>query len=220
MKTSLALVLPLILCAACVSNPSKPREPSPNPGAGRPAGFLVRDPAFTGCELESFIALTIARNAIAFGQTESSLLAANGSDPAKAALIGELFGRMKDQNFRNYPRFGAEKFYQCAEREKVPVKKNMNAASVCMARQDIPFYLQAGKEQRLSQAEAVASTRKILANQPKDIYPDALIEELAPMIYRNTSSNGFFEIRRFMFESCLFPAEWKAWWDAVGVNER
>ena len=40
------------------------------------------------------------------------------------------------------------------------------------------------------------------------------------MIYRNTSSNGFFEIRRFMFESCLFPAEWKAWWDAVGVNER
>jgi hypothetical protein len=220
MKTSWALLVPLVLCAACASPLPKSAPPAAGTGAGRSTGFLVRDPAFTLCELESFVALTTARNAIVFGQAETTLLATNGNDPAKAAMIGELFGRMREQGLRNYPQFGAEKFYQCTEREKLPVAKRMNAASVCMARQDIPFYLYANKTRGLSQADAVVATRKVLANQPKDVYPDALIDELAPMIYRSTSSDGFFEIRRFMFESCLFPVEWKAWWEAVGVKER
>jgi hypothetical protein len=207
----------LFLCAACASNQQMSTDSSVT--SVRTEEYLVRQPKFTHCELEAFISLNAARNAIVFGQTQESLLATKGNGAFQVAMVNELFRRMKVQGFRDYPRFAAEKFYQCVEREQLAVVKDLNSASICMARQDIPFYLYAKRADGRSQVEATDAVRKMYAESPKGIYPVALIDQTAPMVYRINGDDGFYELRRFSFETCLFPTDWKAWWDARGTYE-
>jgi len=203
------LLLPVgALVAACATTQPKPPETPP------PTEYLVRKPAFSACELDAFISLGAARNAVLFHDTRESLLAVKGNSAFQIGMINELFDRMRDQGLRDYPMFAAEKFYQCAERKTLPVTKNMNGAAICFARQDIVFFLNARKTQGRSQAEATAMVKKMFLGAPAGTYPEALIEQTAPMVYRASSDEDFYEVRRLAFETCLFPEDWKAWWNS------
>lgn len=219
MKLSSTLLMFIILCAGCVTNQSRATDvPVPAPAATQ--DNLVRQPSFTNCELQAFISLSAGRNAISFGATQTALLAARGNGAFQVSMINELFARMSDGGFRDYPMFAAEKFYQCTDREGIPVAKNLNGAAVCLARQDISFYLYARKLDGRTQAEATAIVKRMFANSSQDIYPEALIDQTALMVYRADNDNDFYEIRRFSFETCLFPDEWKAWWNSQHAAAR
>ncbi len=197
--------------AACRTAPPRPAAPA---AAAPPAqDFLVRRSAFTGCELEGFMALTAARNALVFHATKESLVGDAAPASWRSQMVEDLFAR-KDR-LDNHASFAAEKFYACADREQLGLAKNPGAW-VCLARVDIVFFLDTDRRKGRPREEAVARFEKTFAAVPKEVYPDELVEKLAPMVYRISSDEDEYDLRRFVFETCLFPDDWKRWWDAVG----
>lgn len=184
-----------------------------------PADFLVRRSTFTGCELEAFISLTAARSALMFHATKDSLLAARSTGPWQRAMIADLFAQIEGGGLKNHPYFAAEKFYQCAEREELAVRKNVGGAAVCLARLDIVFYLDSDRRKGRTREEALARFRRSFANVPESVFPAALVEQLAPMAFRISADDDEYELRRLVFETCLFPGEWKAWREGDGRKE-
>lgn len=223
-----ASIVLALLVAACVAPQPKPvakvaapkppvavAVPKPLAISGADPRFLVRKPEFTTCEVEAFVAVGIARNAIVLKETQASMLAVKTNGPLQVAMINEVFERMKTQNLRDHGLFAAEKFYQCTQRQKLPVSRNLNGASVCLARQDILFYLNASRLKGQTEADAVFRVKGQFEKSSQAIYPDSLIDQLAPMAYRAISDNGAFELRRFAFETCLFPKDWTAWYNSM-----
>lgn len=195
--------LSLVLCAtARAAAPALPGD-----------AFLVRQPAFTECELETFIALNSSRNAMAFGTprekaltpTETPLLAST------VEIIESAYTRMRQENLRDYYRFTAEHFLQCAARRQLPVPA-ADVTKACVARQDIVFLLTVHRAAKLSQAEAVTKVQAELTPRSATVFPPALIASYGNMVYRGTPGGDDFELRRLVFESCLFQDEWQAWW--------
>ncbi|MES9991591.1 MAG: hypothetical protein ABW098_06520 [Candidatus Thiodiazotropha sp.] len=213
MKRFLMSLFITALSVGCTSNQPKPTA-SDDIAKPVPHEYLVRKPSFTNCELEALITHTAGRQAIVFKATQESLLATKNARAFQKDMINELFARINDNGFRDYPMFAAEKFYQCIEREGVSIKKNLGGAAVCLARQDIPFYLYAKKQSGSTLEETTAFVKKLYENSSKEIYPETLIEQTAKMVYRAKNTNDFYNIRRLSFETCLFPKEWKAWWES------
>jgi hypothetical protein len=226
----LALAALLSSSACQTAQPSRPTAASGPPAAstasstvaptaGSVPDFLVRRSTFTGCELEGFVSLTAARNALVFGAKKESLLGARGNGPWQRAMIDDLFARMKVHGLRSHGSFAAEKFYQCADRQRLALTKNAAGAAACLARLDIVFYMDADRRKGRTQGETLAHFKRNFAHVPKDVFPEALVEQLAPMVFRISSDDGEYELRRFVFETCLFPDEWKQWWESAGRKE-
>jgi len=210
----LALLAVAAVATACAHGGS---APPPQHGGGRAAptqDHLVRRPDFTQCELEGFIALAAARGAFAFHVSKEQALAAT-KVASTQAMIEDLYAAKESGAVRNHASFAERRFYACADARRLGIEKKPGGAAVCLAHLDIVFYLDAWREKGETQEEALAHFRRSFANSPRDIYPDALADALAPMVYRATTSDDDYELRRFVFESCLFPDEWKAWWEST-----
>ena len=177
--------------------------------------LLIARPAFRACEGEAFIALLIARNAMHLNDTRESLLANSSTGELQAATINELFDDMARTGSKDHGGFAARKFYQCAKREGLGLTENMAGAAVCLARHDIVFFITIDRNKGVPQAEALARIKRFLGNSSNAVYPPALIDQLVPMIYRVASMDEDFLLRRLVFETCLFPDDWKAWYEAT-----
>jgi hypothetical protein len=175
--------------------------------------FLVSRPAFRTCEREAFIALMIARNGMHFNDTRESLLANQSSGEPQIAMINELFDEIGRTGSKDHAGFAARQFYQCAKRERLALTENFAGATVCLARHDIVFFITIDRNKGVPQTESLARIRSLLGNSA--VYPVALVEQLVPMTYRLTSADEDFMLRRLIFESCLFPDDWKAWYEAT-----
>ena len=57
--------------------------------------------------------------------------------------------------------------------------------------------------------------RGILGGSSTAVYPAALIDRLVPMVYRVATPDDDHELRQLVFETCLFPEEWQAWYQAT-----
>ncbi|WP_394825663.1 hypothetical protein [Pendulispora albinea] len=179
----------------------------------------MEDPTFEVCEREAFMSLLAARNALLFHSSRESLPGANSDDLFIIPMINESYGKMKNEDLSNHGVFAAEKFYQCADREKLSVSKDPDGAAVCLGRHDILFFLDAGRREGQTQEQAKARTKSILKRDLTSTYPSALIDELTPMVYRTNSADENYALRRFVFETCLFPTEWKAWWNSFNAEK-
>lgn len=216
MKRLMVLMTLVLLCTACAHRGAQPslaysplsfRMPKPEDN-------LIRKPGFSTCELEAFVALGYGRQVIVFKSTKASLLAGPGVGAFQIALIDDLFKRMQSEEFSDYPRFAAEKFYECTDREKVLVEKNLTNASICLFRQDVLFYLNERKKQGRSLNEATLMVSKMYRENTEEVLPQRLIDMAASMVYKAKTDEDMYALRRFHFESCLFPDQWKAWWNA------
>jgi len=176
--------------------------------------LLIARQAFRTCEAEAFIALLIARNAMHLGDTRESLLANPSTGERQAAMINEVFDEMSRTGSKDHGGYAARKFYQCAKREGLGLTENPGAA-VCLARHDIVFFITIDRNKGVPQAEALARIKRFLGNSSNAVYPPALIDQLVPMTYRVASMDEDFLLRRLVFETCLFPEEWKAWYEAT-----
>lgn len=196
--------LSLVLCAtARAAAPALPDD-----------AFLVRQPAFTDCELETFIALSSSRNAMAFGTPREKALAPT-EPPLLAStveIIESAYTRMRQENLRDYYQFTAEFFLQCLARKQLPVSRAADVTKACVARQDIVFLLSVYRSQGLTQPDATAKVQSTLTPRSATIFPPSLIALYADMVYRGTPGGDDFELRRLTFETCLFQDEWQAWW--------
>ncbi|MCE4060545.1 hypothetical protein LXM60_10060 [Pandoraea sputorum] len=211
----------VLLCTACAQRGAQPslaysplhfRMPTPEDN-------LLRKPAFSTCEMEAFLALGYGRQAIVFKSTKASLLAGPGVGTVQIALIDDLFKRMESEGLSDYPRFAAEKFYECTDREKVLVSKNLTNASICLFRQDVLFYLDAKKRDGRSLNEAMLTVSTMYRENTEEVLPQRLIDMAASMVYKAKTDKDMSELRRFYFESCLFPDQWKAWWNTRQTPE-
>lgn len=196
---------------ACASTP----PPAPAPVAGTPAGFLVRDPTFTYCELEAFVAHDAARQTLLFGQGQEAMLANAKGDASLTQLINEIFRQVKEEGLEDHARFASAQFYQCVDREKLSLPRNPGGAAVCLARTDIVFFLNADRQRGKSPEEANQRLKDTLRSASQTVYPHDLIDQLTPMAYRIQNEDDHYELRRFVFETCLVPKDWRDWWNST-----
>ncbi len=196
--SSLAL-LPLALCSA---------------SAGA-AALLMDRPEFQQCEAEAFTALVIARNAMHFKMSQQSQLDVKSNGDFSVATIKEVYAEMDRSGSQDHGGFAARKFYQCTKREGLDLVEDLKAAPVCLARQDIVFFVNADRARARPQDEAGGRIKNLLSRRPQAVYPEALIDKLVPMIYRVQSDDDEYQLRQFVFETCLFPEDWNAWFKSV-----
>ena len=181
----------------------------------RAADLLLENPAFQQCEGEAFIALIIARNGMHLKDTRESLLAIKSNGDFQIRTINQLFDEILATGSKDHGGFAARKFYECAKRERLEVKEDVSGATVCLARQDIVFYATAERGKGTPVAEAQAKVRRYFAASSKSVYPEPLIDQLVPMTYRVKSFDDDYQLRQMVFETCLFPEDWKAWYQAA-----
>jgi hypothetical protein len=175
------------------------------------ATLLMDRPGFRQCEWEGFTSLIIARNAMQLKDTRESLLAVKSNGPFVIATINELFDEMEKTGGRNHGVFAAKKFYQCAKRENLPIAEGPPNAWICLARQDILFYANTDRVKGRSPDESRRRLKAYLGDISETVYPPALVDRLVPMVYNAADDDDELELRRLVFESCLFPDDWKAW---------
>ncbi len=178
-----------------------------------PAAPLVRQPGFVQCETYGFTALDAARNAMAYGESEQKLEADNAGYPETQALVHKLFQALQG-GLKNHDQFAVAEFYGCADQQKLKLTQDLDKATVCFARTDVVFVLYADKLDGRSEAEALTDVQQRFAKAPAGMYPAPLLKELAPLTYKVSDLDGFHALRDYVFERCLFPAEWQAWWDS------
>ncbi|MCX2863437.1 hypothetical protein OOZ63_16525 [Paucibacter sp. PLA-PC-4] len=200
--TSLVL-LPLALCSASV-------------GA---ATLLMDRPEFQRCEAEAFTALVIARNAMHLNMSQQSQLDVKSNGDFSVATIKEVYAEIDRSASRDHGGFAARKFYQCAKREGMDLVEDLKAAPVCLARQDIVFFVNAERAGARPQDEAGGRIKNLLSRSSQAVYPGALIDKLVPMVYRVQSDDDEYQLRQFVFETCLFPEDWNAWFKSVQTDK-
>jgi hypothetical protein len=210
----LACCLPAVL-GGCSAKARKGEVAAPVPVV-----TFLRAPAFEQCELEGFVATDLGRQALLFGETREKLLEQNGLGELQRQAIEALHAGIRDKTVSHYAAFAADRFYACAERLKLPVARNTKAASVCFARTDIQFFAQRHKEKGLSAEQARANFRTVFKDTPKEIFPDSLVDELTNWEYQVERPAEQYELRRFILESCLFPEEWKRWYNSLHPEDR
>lgn len=184
------------------------------PGA-RATPHLMDNEAFQECEAEAFLALVIARNAMHLGTSQAAQRAVPSNGEFALATIDEVYETLARTGSRDHGGFAATKFYACNSRGPLGLPENRNAAAVCLARQDLVFFLNAERVRGRAPTEAVARVKQLFGQSSPAVYPPALIDQLAPMVYRVQSGDDEYELRRFVFETCLFPREWQAWYEAT-----
>lgn len=189
----------VLLVAACTSTALSPRAAIPASDSTE----LFQQSSFQDCELESFISLGAARNALLFHETEAQLLAGPNVGPFQVTMYHELFARIRNQRLHDYNRFAAEHFLACSGRESVPLHQDVEQVAACLARLDILLTLRGGMLSGQSESEANATVKNRLT--PRSLYPETLIDKLTPMAYNAPDEDAFLKLRRSVFESCLLP---------------
>lgn len=193
----LALVLPLVSMAPAPALP-----------------HVFDQPAFQQCEAEAFLALVVARNAMHLGNSKETQLAVRSNGEFAIATIEEVYSEMRRSGTRDHGSFAARKFYRCAQRSGLPLREDIAAAGVCLARQDIVFFVNVDRQRGRPPAEAGARAKDLMSKSSASVYPEALVDQLVPMVYRVASDDDEYELRQFVFETCLLPEAWKAWFEA------
>ena len=77
------------------------------------------------------------------------------------------------------------------------------------------FYATGERVRGRPQAEALSRVREILGKSSRAVYPVALIDQIVPMVYRVATPDDDHELRQLVFETCLFPEDWQAWYQAT-----
>lgn len=182
-------------------------------GGAQAQSLLFDQPAFRQCEAEAFLALVVARNAMHLDNSKETQLAVKSNGAFTIAAIEEVYADIARSGTRDHGGFAARKFYECVKREGLPLDEKPSAA-VCLARQDIVFFLNVDRQRGRTQAEAGARVKGMLSKTSQTVYPEALIDRLLPMVYRVSSDDDEYELRQFVFETCLMPEDWTAWFKA------
>ncbi len=183
-------------------------------GPARAQALLFDQPAFRHCEAEAFLALVVARNAMHLDNSKATQLAVKSNGAFTIAAIEEVYADIARSGTRDHGGFAARKFYECVKREGLPLDEKPSAAAVCLARQDIVFFLNVDRQRGRTQADAGVRIKGLLSKSSKTVYPEALIDQLLPMVYRISSDDDEYDLRQFVFETCLMPEDWTAWFKA------
>ncbi len=173
--------------------------------------LLLERPDYRECEAETMTALSIARNAMHLKDSKRSMLNIKSIAEFQRATTSEVDEEIERTGSKDHVGFAAKKFFECAKRAKLPIKEDLNAATFCLARQDILFYLAIDRKQGLPQGEADARIRKRFSNSSKSIYSDAIIDRFVPLVYQVVDDEDEYKLRRYMFEVCYLPDDWRVW---------
>lgn len=159
--------------------------------------------SFTLCESEAFLSLNVARNYLLFGRKRDNVLPYLSNSAFDQDLAQELFRRADANEIRHHAQFAAEKLAACAKRTGQDFSRPTFVVESCFAKVDIPFFLYNALEEKASKDDAIASTEKSLPN--RDLYPAALIREVADRLYPSSSLDQTRRTMRSLFWNCVFP---------------
>lgn len=90
-------------------------------------------------------------------------------------------------------------------------QEDLYAATFCLARQDILFYLSIDREKGLLEDEAGERIRQRFSKSSQSVYSEAIIERLIPIVYQVADDEDEYKLRRYVFETCYLPDDWRAW---------
>ncbi|MGX9730003.1 hypothetical protein ACWYXO_05115 [Janthinobacterium aestuarii] len=173
--------------------------------------LLLERQDFRECEAQTMTALSIARNAMHLKDSKQSMLDVKSTAEFQRATTSEVDEEIARTGSNDHVRFAAKKLFQCSKLAGLPIKEDWQAATFCLARQDILFYLAIDREQGRPEGEADVRIRKRFSNSSKSIYSDPIIDRFVPLVYQVTDNEDEYKLRRYMFETCYLPDEWRAW---------
>ncbi len=140
-----------------------------------------------------------------------SMLDVKSTAEFQKATTSEVYEEISGTGSKDHVAFAAKKFFQCSKRAGLPIKEDWYAATFCLARQDILFYVAIDREQGRPESEADVRIRKRFSDSSKSIYSDAIIDRLVPLVYQVIDDEDEYKLRRYNFEMCYLPGEWRAW---------
>lgn len=175
------------------------------------AELLLERKDFRECEAEAMTALSIARNKMHLQNSEQSMLDVKSNAEFRIATVKEVNEEIKRSGSKDHSGFAAKKFLECTNRAGLPIKENLYAAAFCLARQDILFYLSIDRKKGIPEGEAGERIRQRFSKNSQSIYSKSFIERLVPIVYQVTDDEDEYKLRRYVFETCYLPDDWKAW---------
>lgn len=193
----------LLICIAIITGCAT--SPTEIPGAQTRQTNLLDDPRFDLCTTGAISLVSAGRLAMMNNVPKEQLLASVKNNAEAQEAINELFVRLQSGKLKYYGEYAGEWFYLCMDRRGLPLVKDVSGSTSCLARIDIPFFLENAKSTGSSKEEAVQRTSHALENRK---YPRRLIELTADMVYRVKSPQESMTLNQFVFSSCLFPKEW------------
>ncbi len=165
---------------------------------------ILDNPEFRDCELEAFIALGAARQALFFKNSKAELLKAGGNKPDQVEMLDDLYAGIENKTYKNHGAFAAKRWNACAQKSQLSLPANNDGAWLCLLRLDISFFLLAYQQQGATMSQAIEKTRQLTAKNSAELFPPKLIDFVAPMVYQ--LKDGYdLPVRQVIFESCLFP---------------
>ena len=175
------------------------------------AELLLEHKDFRECEAEAMTALSIARNTMHLQNSKQSMLDVKSNAEFQIATIKEVNEEIKRSGSKDHAGFAAKKFFECTKRAGLPIKEDLYAATFCLARQDILFYLSIDREKGLLEGEAGERIRQRFSKSSQSIYSEPIIERLVPIVYQVADDEDEYKLRRYVFETCYLPDDWRAW---------
>lgn len=156
-------------------------------------------------------ALSIAGSEMHLKNSKQSTLDVKSNAEFQKATIKEVEDEIKRSDSKDHAAFAARKFFECTRRAGLPIKEDLYAATFCLARQDILFYLRIDREQGLPEGEAGERIRRRFSNSARSVYSEGIIERLVPIVYMVTDDEDEYRLDRYVFETCYLPDDWEAW---------
>lgn len=143
--------------------------------AANSAELLLERKDFRECEGQAMTALSIARNTMHLKNSKQSTLDIKSNAEFQIATTKEVNEEINRSGSKDHAGFAARKFFECTKRAGLPIKVDLYAATFCLARQDILFYLSIDRELGLPEGEAGERIRQRFSKSSESVYSDAIM---------------------------------------------
>jgi hypothetical protein len=181
----------LSAAAAAVAQPaSRPQAPAGN----------MRN-AFQLCDARTFVAMGLARSYFTGGRQKEPVRSLVKNDPWGRETAETLFRLADAGTLQHHAEFAADVLVQCAVANVVQVGAPKNQVRLCLARTDVGFYLHADRTAGLVRQEAISRTAARL--KPREVYPTALVNAVAEVVYRPEKIPDLRALTSRMLWSCI-----------------
>jgi hypothetical protein len=186
------------LLGACAAQP--PPAPAHDAEAAQRRAFLV-------CDIESRMALNMARNYFLSGRKEDQVLPYVGNRQPGLGIAQRLFREAAAGTVSHHADFATEILFECASREKMSLDKPRGLVTTCFARVDIPFFLHTWRQQGLAKDAAIARVETMLKD--RNVYSEPLIQSTAQTVYSADVHEDGRKVMGTVFWSCVYNTEWR-----------
>lgn len=201
MTLTLCRLIPCVTAALCLQVGAALAQRASAPPARPAEPASAAKAAFRLCDSRTFIAVAMGRVYLYEGRDRQRVLTLVKNDNWARPLAENLIRRADAGEIVHPAQFATEVLFQCAISEAIQVGASRADAQLCIARTDIAAELHEARARGVSRAQAVARTSGRL--KPPELYPPAMVNTLADVIYRAQSPPSLRTLSSEVLWGCL-----------------